>query len=68
MGKNQKNKKKPKGAEKTAAKTDKKLSNKMKKELEAIGEVRTVFFVSILKLLFINLILLGQYRRYFGTN
>lgn len=37
MGKNQK--KKGKGAEKTAAKTDKKLSQKMKKQLAASGEV-----------------------------
>ncbi|PSN46470.1 hypothetical protein C0J52_06872 [Blattella germanica] len=38
MGKKDKNKKKGKGAEKTAAKTDKKLSQKQKKELAAIGE------------------------------
>lgn len=38
MGK--KDKKKGKGAEKTAAKTDKKLSLKMKKELAVKGEVR----------------------------
>lgn len=39
MGKKDKNKKKGKGAEKTAAKTEKKESNKMKKKLAAIGEV-----------------------------
>lgn len=39
MGKKDKNKKKGKGAEKTAAKTEKKLSNKQKKELAALGEV-----------------------------
>lgn len=39
MGKKSKDKKKGKGAEKTLAKTEKKLSNKMKKELQAIGEV-----------------------------
>nr|CAD7453210.1 unnamed protein product [Timema tahoe] len=38
MGKKDKNKKKGKGAEKTAAKTDKKLSLKLKKELAVIGE------------------------------
>ncbi|XP_050514767.1 kelch domain-containing protein 4 isoform X2 [Diabrotica virgifera virgifera] len=38
MGKNKKDKKKGKGAEKTTAKTEKKLSNKMKKELQAKGE------------------------------
>ncbi|XP_047097881.1 kelch domain-containing protein 4 [Schistocerca piceifrons] len=38
MGKKDKNKKKGKGAEKTAAKTEKKLSQKQKKELAAIGE------------------------------
>lgn len=39
MGKKNKDKKKGKGAEKTQAKTEKKLSNKMKKELQALGEV-----------------------------
>lgn len=39
MGKKTKDKKKGKGAEKTLAKTEKKLSNKAKKELQAIGEV-----------------------------
>jgi len=38
MGKKDKSKKKGKGAEKTAAKTEKKLSQKQKKELAAIGE------------------------------
>ncbi|GLH04960.1 Kelch domain-containing protein 4-like Protein [Gryllus bimaculatus] len=38
MGKKDKNKKKGKGAEKTAAKTEKKLTQKRKKELAAIGE------------------------------
>lgn len=42
MGKKDKNKKKGKGAEKTAAKTEKKLSNKQKKELAALGEVRNL--------------------------
>lgn len=40
MGKKDKNKKKGKGAEKTAMKTDKKLAAKQKKLLEKIGEVR----------------------------
>jgi len=39
MGKKDKSKKRGKGIEKTAAKTDKKLSQKQKKELAAIGEV-----------------------------
>lgn len=39
MGKKGKEKKKGKGAEKTALKTEKKLSNKQKKELAALGEV-----------------------------
>jgi hypothetical protein len=39
MGKKDKRQKKGKGAEKTAAKTDKKLSQKQKKELAASGEV-----------------------------
>ncbi|KAB0795717.1 hypothetical protein PPYR_09778 [Photinus pyralis] len=38
MGKKDKNKKKGKGAEKTAAKTEKKESNKLKKNLAKIGE------------------------------
>ncbi|KAF5277128.1 hypothetical protein FQA39_LY06366 [Lamprigera yunnana] len=38
MGKKDKNKKKVKGAEKTAAKTEKKGANKMKKDLAKIGE------------------------------
>ncbi|KAJ8919748.1 hypothetical protein NQ315_006277 [Exocentrus adspersus] len=38
MGKKSKDKKKGKGAEKTLAKTEKKQSNKMKKELQALGE------------------------------
>lgn len=42
MGKKDKNKKKGKGAEKTAARTEKKLSNKQKKELAALGEVFTL--------------------------
>lgn len=56
MGKKDKNKKKGKGAEKTAMKTDKKLLTKQKKLLEKIGEVRidsplnedntTIFYVS----------------------
>lgn len=40
MGKKDKGKKKGKGAEKTAMKTDKKLMAKQKKLLEQIGEVR----------------------------
>lgn len=39
MGKKDKGKKKGKGAEKTALKTDKKLAAKQKKLLEKIGEV-----------------------------
>lgn len=39
MGKKDKGKKKGKGAEKTAMKTDKKLAVKQKKLLEKIGEV-----------------------------
>lgn len=39
MGKKDKNKKKGKGAEKTAMKTDKKLAAKQKKMLEKLGEV-----------------------------
>lgn len=42
MGKKDKNKKKGKGAEKTAMKTDKKLAAKQKKMLEKIGEVRHI--------------------------
>lgn len=40
MGKKNNSKKKGKGAEKTAMKTDKKLVAKQKKMLEKIGEVR----------------------------
>lgn len=40
MGKKNANKKKGKGAEKTAMKTDKKLQAKQKKMFEKIGEVR----------------------------
>lgn len=43
MGKKDKNKKKGKGAEKTATKTDKKLIMKQKKLLAKIGEVRLYF-------------------------
>lgn len=43
MGKKDKGKKKGKGAEKTALKTDKKLAAKQKKLLEKIGEVRFSF-------------------------
>nr|CAD7441705.1 unnamed protein product [Timema bartmani] len=43
MGKKDKNKKKGKGAEKTAAKTDKKLSLKLKKELAVIGEFAEIY-------------------------
>lgn len=42
MGKKDKNKKKGKGAEKTAMKTDKKLAAKQKKMLEKLGEVKHV--------------------------
>lgn len=45
MGKKDKNKKKGKGAEKTAMKTDKKLAAKQKKMLEKIGEVRHIVFL-----------------------
>jgi len=41
MGKKDKNKKKGKGAEKTAMKTDKKQAARQKKMLEKLGEVRT---------------------------
>lgn len=41
MGKKNKNKKKITGAEKTQAKTEKKLSSKIKKELQAVGEVQS---------------------------
>lgn len=40
MGKKGKDKKKIKGAEKTAMKTEKKIINKQKKQLAALGEVR----------------------------
>jgi hypothetical protein len=43
MGKKDKTKKKGKGAEKTATKTEKKLSQKQKKELAGIGEVLSYF-------------------------
>lgn len=57
MGKKDKNKKKGKGAEKTAMKTDKKLLAKQKKLLEKIGEVRICRFLSSksLKIWFISL-------------
>lgn len=42
MGKKDKGKKKGKGAEKTALKTDKKLATKQKKLLEKLGEVRFI--------------------------
>lgn len=42
MGKKDKGKKKGKGAEKTALKTDKKLAMKQKKLLEKLGEVRFI--------------------------
>lgn len=47
MGKKGRDKKKGKGAEKTAAKTEKKVSSRQKKELAAIGEVNftTVYIV-----------------------
>jgi len=40
MGKKDKNKKKGKGAEKTAMKTDKKQAARQKKMLEKLGEVK----------------------------
>lgn len=43
MGKKDKNKKKVSGIEKTAMKTEKKLTAKQKKELAAIGEVGFIF-------------------------
>lgn len=46
MGKKDKNKKKGKGAEKTAMKTDKKLAAKQKKMLEKLGEVRNRFLIA----------------------
>lgn len=59
MGKRDKNKKKGKGAEKTAMKTDKKIAAKQKKLLEKLGEVKHVsnsqqdFAYNIFKFLFI---------------
>lgn len=50
MGKKDKNKKKGKGAEKTAMKTDKKLAAKQKKMLEKIGEVRHIVFPACRKI------------------
>lgn len=47
MGKKDKGKKKGKGAEKTAMKTDKKLLLKQKKFLAEIGEVRTKLGVKV---------------------
>lgn len=47
MGKKDKNKKKGKGAEKTAMKTDKKLVAKQKKLLEKIGEVMNQLVVAV---------------------
>ncbi|XP_031635184.1 kelch domain-containing protein 4 [Contarinia nasturtii] len=49
MGKKDKNKKKGKGAEKTAMKTDKKLAAKQKKLLEKIGEDDIVNIVATLE-------------------
>lgn len=48
MGKKDKNKKKGKGAEKTATKTDKKLILKQKKMLAKIGEVRLLVYSTII--------------------
>lgn len=68
MGKKDKNKKKGKGAEKTASKTEKKLSNKQKKELAALGEV------SVLKsLLCYNVsqsltTCLGEHRKHYSSD
>lgn len=47
MGKKDKKAKKGKGAEKTASKTEKKLSAKQKKELAAIGEVSSTSFLNL---------------------
>lgn len=55
MGKKDKGKKKGKGAEKTAMKTDKKLLAKQKKLLEKIGEVRFFSISSHTHTLFICL-------------
>ncbi|XP_067619320.1 kelch domain-containing protein 4 [Eurosta solidaginis] len=49
MGKNDKNKKKGKGAEKTAMKTDKKLAAKQKRMLEKLGETDIAEFVAQLE-------------------
>lgn len=57
MGKKDKNKKKGKGAEKTAMKTDKKLAAKQKKMLEKLGEVsiyRAPFKITLIHILFIT--------------
>lgn len=45
MGKKDKNKKKGKGAEKTAMKTDKKLAGKQKKMLKKLEEVNNFYFI-----------------------
>lgn len=68
MGKKDKNKKKGKGAEKTAAKTEKKLSNKQKKELAALGEVSTslAYFGHFLNLFLSNTV--GEYRKHCSSN
>jgi len=47
MGKKDKKAKKGKGAEKTAAKTEKKQAAKMKKEIAAKGEVGHISFIFV---------------------
>ncbi|KAH8239853.1 hypothetical protein KR032_008740 [Drosophila birchii] len=49
MGKKDKNKKKGKGAEKTAMKTDKKLAAKQKKMLEKLGEANIADIIQLLE-------------------
>jgi len=57
MGKKDKNKKKGKGAEKTAMKTDKKQAARQKKMLEKLGEVK-INIVAIISHLLIRQYLL----------
>lgn len=59
MGKKDKGKKKGKGAEKTAMKTDKKLVAKQKKLLEKIGEVRFINRTHVCRFVYILFFLPG---------
>ena len=49
MGKKNKREKKGLGAAKTASKTEKKASQRLKKEMQAKGEVRYVFILSVMR-------------------